>query len=272
MNGATMQARFRPFHLLAAAVVAAAIAGCGSSGGNATTTSASSASRTTAPGAGGKSAATLAPIHGAYSPRIEPADFVRTIDNPFWPLRPGTGWLMKGVRGRTPQTDYQVVTNRTKRILGIPATVVKDTVSDPSGPVERTFDYYAQDKQGNVWYMGELSLEKKNGRFAKASDSWLGGVNGGQPGIIMPADPRPGEKYRQEYYPPGQALDEATVLSRNGTDKVPFGSYKHVLATSEYSPLEPQTEQKYYAAGIGELSEKVVKGHHEAFKLVRMTR
>jgi len=186
-------------------------------------------------------------------------------------LKPGTGYHYKGVRGTTNQTDDEIVTHRTKKILGIPATVVRDTVSQDGNPVERTFDYYAQDKAGNVWYMGELSLEKKNGRMVKASDSWLSGVKGGQPGIIMPANPQPGDKYRQEYYPPGQALDEATVLRLDGKVKVPSGSYQHVLVTSEYSPLEPQTEQKYYVPGLGEAAERVVKGHHEEFQLVSVT-
>jgi hypothetical protein len=250
-----------------------ALGGCGSSGGGtsgATTTTSSStpASTTTA---SSKSATQLASTHGTYSPTIRAADFASTVDNPYWPLKPGTGFHYKGVRGTTPQRDDEIVTHRTKKILGIPSTVVRDTVSDPSGPVERTLDYYAQDKAGNVWYMGELSLEKQNGKFVKASDSWLSGVNGGEPGIIMPADPQPGDLYRQEYYPPGKALDEARVLSRNGSVMVPNGSYSHVLVTSEYSPLEPQTEQKYYVKGLGEAAEKVVKGHHEEFKLVSIT-
>ena len=107
--------------------------------------------------------------------------------------------------------------------------------------------------------------------MVKASDSWLSGVKGGQPGIIMPGNPQPGDKYRQEYYPPGQALDEAHVLTTDGNVKVPYGSYKHVLVTSEFSPLEPQTEQKYYVPGLGEAAERVVKGHHEEFQLVSVT-
>jgi hypothetical protein len=119
--------------------------------------------------------------------------------------------------------------------------------------------------------MGEDSRELKNGRMARADDSWLTGVDGGKPGIIMPADPQPGEAYRQEYYPPGDALDQARVLRYAERMTVPTGTYHHVLVTSERSPLEPQTEQKYYAQGVGELAERVVKGHHEAFRLVRVT-
>jgi hypothetical protein len=232
--------------------------------------SSSNASSSTAPRSG-PSPSQLAPIHGTYSPSIHPADFVARVDNPFWPLKPGTGFHYEGVRGKTAQADDEFVTHRTKPILGISSTVVRDTVSEGGRPIERTFDWYAQDKQGNVWYMGELALERKHGHFAKASDSWESGVNGAKPGIIMPAHPKRGDAYRQEFYPPGQALDQARVLGRRGTVTVPYGTFKRPLVTSEFSPLEPQTEQKFYVAGLGEIAEKVVKGHHEQFQLVKVT-
>jgi hypothetical protein len=210
----------------------------------------------------------LAPIHGPYAPSIDPANFVTKIDNRYLPFKPGTTFHYEGVRGTTPQTDDEVVTHRTKRILGIRCTVVRDTVSEHGRAVERTFDWYAQDRQGNVWYMGEDAFELQHGRFVKASDSWQSGVKGGKPGIIMPAHPRPGDAYRQEYYPPGKALDEARVLRLSGSLTVPYGEFTRLLVTSERSPLEPQTEQKYYAAGVGEVAERVVKGHHEEFALV----
>ncbi|HEX6699118.1 MAG TPA: hypothetical protein VF101_00145 [Gaiellaceae bacterium] len=219
-----------------------------------------------------KSASDLAPIHGRYSPSIDAASFVRTVDNPLWPLRPGTRFHYEGTRGKTPQTDDEVVTGQTKRILGIECTVVRDTVSEHGRAVERTLDFYAQDKQGNVWYLGEDSFELKNGRFAKASDSWRSGVDGAKPGIIMPAHPKPGDSYRQEYYPPGEALDQARALGYRGPVKVPYGTFKRAFVTSEFSPLEPQTEEKYYVAGVGEILERVVKGHHEEFRLVSVTR
>ena len=215
----------------------------------------------------------LAPIHGPYAPTIDPANFVRTIDNRYLPYRPGMRIHFKGVKGTTPQTDDQVVLNRTITILGVKCTIVRDVVAEKGRAVERTDDFYAQDKDGNVWYMGEDSFERsKAGRFVKADDSWRGGVNGGKPGIIMPADPKVGDDYRQEYYPPGKALDEARVIRLGATRKVPFGSFKNVLVTSEFSPAEPQTERKYYAPGVGEIAEHVVKGHHEAFRLVSMKR
>lgn len=239
-----------------------ALGGCTSSGGPPTP----HATRSTP-----SSASVLAPLHGSYSPSIDPADFVQTIDNRYWPLMPGTGYRYAGVRGSTPQLDDEVVLHSTKQILGVTCTVVRDTVSEGGRPVERTFDWYAQDRQGNVWYMGEESLELKNGHMVKASDSWESGVNGAKPGIIMPGAPRPGDAYRQEYYPPGEALDQARVLTLDGHLTVPYGAFRHVLVTSERSPLEPQTEQKYYAPGLGEVAERVVKGHHEEFQLVRVT-
>jgi hypothetical protein len=204
---------------------------------------------------------------------LNPSNFVTTIDNRYWPLKPGTTYHYKGVRGTTPQTDDETVTNQTKTIIGIPSVQVNDVVSEHGKPVERTRDYYAQDKWGNVWYMGEDSFETNSqGKMVRASDSWLSGVKGGQPGIIMPGHPTPGESYRQEYYPPGKALDEATVLNLHGSTTVPYkGKHTGLLVTSERSPLEPQTEQKYYEPGLGEVMEKVVKGHHEAFQLVNIT-
>ena len=231
------------------AVVLVGLAGCGSSGGE-------------------PSASELAPIRTPYSPKIDAADFVKTVDNPLFPLHPGTTFVFRGVRGTAPQVDTELVTRRTEDILGIGCTVVLDTVAQRGRPIERTLDYYAQDKDGNVWYLGEDSFELQHGRFVKASDSWRSGVDGAKPGIIMPADPQPGRKYRQEYYPPGEALDEATVLGEHGPVTVPYGRFGKVIATSEYSPLEPQTEEKEYVAGVGEVRERVVKGEHEEFWLV----
>ena len=242
--------------IIALALLAALASGCGSSHGG-------------SPSA--KSASELAPIRKPYSPSIDPANFVATIDNKFWPLKPGTSFHYEGMRGNVLQTDDEVVTHQTKRILGINCTVVRDTVSERGHAIERTLDFYAQDKQGNVWYLGEDSFELKHGRFVRASDSWRSGVDGAKPGIIMPANPQPGDKYRQEYYPPGEALDEALVLGSRWPVTVPYGTFKKSLVTSEYSPLEPQTEEKYYVAGLGEVLERVVKGHHEEFRLVSVT-
>jgi hypothetical protein len=216
----------------------------------------------------------LAPIHGPYAPRIAAAGFRAGIDNPYFPLRPGTTFHYRGVaeNGRTPQTDDMVVTHRTKVIMGITATVVRDTVSSDGKPIERTFDWYAQDKAGNVWYMGEDTRELKHGRFVKQSDSWEAGVDGAQPGIIMPGTPRRGDAYRQEYSP-HHAEDQARVLGGGGSLTVPAGSYKTTVLTEETSPrLDPGVaERKYYVAGVGDVKEHAVRGNHEQIELVRVT-
>jgi hypothetical protein len=209
-------------------------------------------------------------LHGTYVPTIKPADFVATVDNRYFPLKPGTAFHYRGVRDGTAQTDDMLVTSQIKVVLGVKCTVVRDTVSEHGKPLERTFDWYAQDKHGNVWYMGEDSLELKNGRFVKASDSWQAGVDGAQPGIIMPGNPRVGDVYRQEYYPP-DALDQAKVLATTARVRVPSGSFSRALRTIEWSPVEPQLEEKYYVAGLGEVKEEVVQGGHERFELIAMT-
>jgi len=210
-------------------------------------------------------------LHGSYAPKIAPGDFVRLIDNPYFPLKPGAAFHFRGVRDGTPQTDDEVVTHRTKVVLGVHCTVVADTVSTRGKPIERTLDWYAQDKDGNVWYMGEDAFDLKNGKFVKASDSWQGGVGGAKPGIIMRGPPRAGDVYRQEYYPP-DALDQGHVLGTVTSMKVAAGAFKRVLATIEWSPVEPQLEKKWYVAGVGEIREQVVAGGHEQFELLKVTR
>jgi hypothetical protein len=211
-------------------------------------------------------------LHGSYSPQIDPANFVARIDNRYFPLVPGTAFHYRGVKDNLPQTDDMVVTHRTKQILGVTCTVVRDTVSQHGEPLERTFDWYAQDRHGNVWYMGEDSLELRHGRFVRADDSWEAGVKGAKPGIIMPADPHAGQVYRQEYFPPGGALDQARVVGFRTSLTVPAGTFEKTLATVEWSPVEPQYERKTYAAGIGEIEEHVTHGGHERFVLVTLTR
>jgi hypothetical protein len=253
--------------MIAVALAAALVTGCGSSGGG-SSGAASTSSTTTA----SKPAPPAWEVHGTYSPAIKPANFVATIDNRYFPLKPGTAFHYQGTKDSASQTDDMVVTHQTKKILGVACTVVRDTVFEHGKPIERTFDWYAQDKQGNVWYMGEDSLELKNGRFVRADDSWESGVKGAQPGIIVEGNPKPGDVYRQEYYPPGGALDQAHVLGLDASVTVPYGAFKPSLSTEEWSPVEPQMEQKFYAPGVGDIKEQVVAGGHEQFVLVSVTR
>ena len=210
----------------------------------------------------------LAPLSEPYTPQIRPSEFVAGVDNPWLPYKPGTRFRFEGVRGKSPQRDAERVLHRTKTIQGVRATIVRDTVSERGRVVERTDDWYAQDRWGNVWYLGEASFERRHGKLVRAGDSWKWGVDGALPGIIMPAHPQTGDAYRQEHYAPGEALDQARVLPRLARLTVLYGTFHNVLVTSERSPLEPQTEHKYFVRGLGEVAERVVKGHHETFELV----
>jgi hypothetical protein len=206
----------------------------------------------------------------AYAPHINPSGFTTKIDNKYFPLKPGTTFVYQGNSGGNPERDVMTVTHSTKRIMGVKCVVVDDRVFAKGKLGEKTFDWYAQDKKGNVWYFGENSKAYKNGKVSTGG-SWEAGKAGAKPGIIMQAHPKVGQSYRQEYYK-GSAEDMAKVLKLNGSAKVPFGSFDHnSLLTKEWSPLEPGVvEHKYYAAGVGDIKEVTVKGPSETLGLVNV--
>jgi hypothetical protein len=193
-------------------------------------------------------------------PSVDPADFVATIDNPYLPLAPGTVFLYEGPSGGQPEVNKVVVTHETRSILGVACVVVADSVKVNGELVEATLDWYAQDKDGNVWYFGENSKEYENGVVVSTEGSWLAGVDGAEPGYVMLANPDVGHSYRQEYYR-GEAEDMAQVLGLDESITVPYGSFQDCLETKEWTPLEPGvSEHKYYAAGVGMLSAQSVGG------------
>jgi hypothetical protein len=257
------QFKIRASAAIATALVAVGVSSCGSSADGSASASRSRATDGT----------NLAPIHGPYAPSIDPANFVRRVDNPYLPFKPGAKLRLAGVaeNGVTPQTDIESVTHKTKLIMGVECTVVRDAVRSKGKPVELTFDWYAQDRKGNVWYFGEDARDFEHGHYVKASDSWQAGVDGAQPGIIMEAHPKPGDRYRQEFYP-GHALDQAKVIG-TAPVTVPSGSFRKALVTVERSALEPGVlEKKFNVRGIGVVAERVVKGNHERFELVGLSR
>jgi hypothetical protein len=213
--------------------------------------------------------ARLAPTQGRYSPAIDPKEFGKRVDNPYLPLRPGTSFRYRGVGddGRTPEVNTVTVTRRAKRIMGIAATVVLDEVFSDGKPEERTFDWYAQDKHGNVWYLGEDSKNYEKGRWVRDDGSWEAGVGNGKPGIIMLGHPTAGAAYRQEYSP-GHALDQARVLGNGGPVRVPYGRFAQTLATREYSSIDHQFERKLYARGVGVIKEQALTVSKERSELV----
>jgi hypothetical protein len=214
-----------------------------------------------------------APVKRDYHPHVDPAKFGRRIDNRYLPFQPGTRTVAKGVaeNGRTPQRDAQVVTDRKRKVDGVRCVVVRDTVSSRGKPVERTFDWYTQDKHGNVWYFGENSKDYQHGHWVQSDGSWEAGVHGAQPGVMMMAHPKRGIAYRQEYYR-GHSEDQAQVLGHRRRVNVPYGTFHHTLGTRERSRLEPGVaEKKWYARGVGEIKSKDVKGSKEGFRLVKVT-
>jgi hypothetical protein len=201
-------------------------------------------------------------------PMPAPKDFVGKIDNPYFPLKPGTVFRYRGSEGQDRLRDRVFVTHKTKMIEGVKARVVRDRVWINGEPEEKTSDWYAQEKRGNVWYLGESSFDRIHGHWKRSDGSWKTGRDGAKAGILMQAHPKVGETYRQEYYK-GHAEDVAKVLSRNASRSVPYGSFDHVLKTKEWTPLEPNVvDHKFYARGIGDIAEAMVKGGSEKLKLI----
>ena len=200
---------------------------------------------------------------------LDPADFTTEIDNPYWPMRQGTRWVYRetGPDG-TEQRVVVAVTGDTREVMGIEARVVHDAVTEDGELVEDTFDWYAQDADGNVWYLGEDTKEYEDGKVATTAGSWEAGVDGALPGVIVPADPEAGLAYRQEHYA-GEAEDEAEVLSVDEKAEVPLGRYEHALLTKETTPLEPDVlELKLYARGVGPVLAVTLSGGSDREELV----
>jgi hypothetical protein len=183
---------------------------------------------------------------------LKAEDFVDRIDNRFWPMAPGSRWVYRETDGEGGEQRVEVtVTDRTKTILGIEATVVRDSVTENGELVEDTFDWYAQDEDGNVWYLGEETKEYENGKVVSTEGSWEAGVDGALAGIMIPGDPEVGQAYRQEYYA-GEAEDNGQILSVDASASVPFGAFDGVLKTKDTNALEPKVlEHKYYAEDVG---------------------
>jgi hypothetical protein len=205
-------------------------------------------------------------------PPFDPAGFTTVVDNPYFPLVPGTVMVYETREGRTSGTDTIVVTRETKGILGVAALVVRDRAYQGGKLVEESFDWYAQDRKGNVWYLGEDTKEYRDGKVVSTAGSWEAGRDSARGGIIMPAVPEVGMEYRQEYRP-GVAEDMARVLSLNARALVLGDSATACLETEDWSPLERGVrERKVYAPGYGLVEERTVAGGDEGMRLVKLVR
>ncbi len=178
-----------------------------------------------------------------------PSHFVRIIDNPWLPMRPGTRWFYRG-GSHGEERNIITVLHRTRQIVGIKATVVRDVVRVGGQVTELTRDWFAQDSRGRVWYLGEATKKYDNGHVS-TEGSWETGVHGAKAGIAMFAHPKVGPRYRQEYLA-GTAEDIGQVLDFSTQVTVPFGHYRHVLMTEDTTSLDPtEVELKFYARGVG---------------------
>jgi hypothetical protein len=208
------------------------------------------------------------------TPAFEDAQFSHPLDitNPYMPLKPETTFVYKGKSDGVPTRQEFVVTDQTKTILGVEARVVVDTNWEGGKLIERTEDWFAQDDEGNVWYLGEFATEYEDGEVIGHEGSWEAGVDGAQPGIVMKANPVVGETYAQENAP-GIAEDMATVLSLTESVCVRYGCLSNVLQTAEVTPLEPgNVEHKFYAPGVGQIKTVKVEGGEEQSQLVKILR
>jgi len=203
---------------------------------------------------------------------VNPAKIGRTVEpNPYFPLVRGTRWVYKG----GDETITVTVTDKTKLIRGVTCRVVHDVVREDGKVIEDTEDWYAQDKDGNVWYFGEVSQEfetfegdnPEEPELVSIDGSWKAGREGAKPGILVLARPRVGGGYREEVSL-GEAEDVAEIISITGNESVPAAScHNKCLVTRNFTALEPgANERKYYAPGVGLILEVAGRNRVELVK------
>jgi hypothetical protein len=263
----------KPYASIVAALLPLTLAACGGTSGGGGSKGVTAPVSATAPptaspvGTPGDAAA-------AAAAGINPANFTARVDNPYFPLKPGTTLRYRGVRDGKRAEEVLTVTDRHATVAGAPVVVLSDQLTLNGRPAEITTDWYTQDRQGNVWYFGEntMTLDDR-GRVESRDGSWQAGVDGARPGIFMPAHPRAGATYAQEHYS-GHAEDEFTIRDLRSAVRVPAVSTGGAMRTTERTPLEPAVvDSKYYVRGIGTVRERQIKGPgQEQLDLVSVSR
>ena len=212
-----------------------------------------------------------------YDITVAPSDFTdgsgrpNAIDNPYFPLVPGTSFRYEGMKEGASLVDVMTVTGDTRVLMGVTVSVVRDTAYEDGVLAEDTFDWYAQDDAGNVWYFGEDTTEyNPDGTPLTTEGSWEAGQHGNLPGLLMQAQPRSGDTYRQEYAP-DVAVDMATVISTHRHIDVPYGPLTNVVETKEFSCIEKTIDHKFYAPGVGLVRELAIANGRESTVLVSKT-
>ena len=200
---------------------------------------------------------------------LHPSDFVARVDNPWFPLKPGSKWFYRGKDDHGHFADKMHVKHKRKKILGVYATIVHDVVLRDKRRREVTNDWYAQDQHGNVWYFGENTKElDRHGHVTSREGSFKSGKNGARPGVLFPGHPRVGQTARQEYLK-GHAEDHFKILDTSARVKSHYVSSRYAVETKEWTPLEPGiVDHKWYVRGVGDVKEKTVKGGLERLQLV----
>jgi hypothetical protein len=195
-------------------------------------------------------------------------DFTSEVTNKFFTLTPGKKMIYESETEDGFERIEFYVTHDKKTVMGVENTVVWDRVWLDGDLIEDTYDWYSQDKYGNVWYFGEDSKEMLDGKIINHAGSWEAGVDGAKPGIIMKANPVVGDIYQQEFYK-GEAEDMAEILALGESVQVPAGNYKGCLKTLDYTPLEPGVEEhKYYCEDVGGLVLEVKPDSGEKVELI----
>ena len=248
--------RLAPFVLLIAPLGAA---GCGSNGSSPPSSLITATVENQTRG-GFVTVSTVTPV-------FDPSNYVPNVTHPYLPLVPGT---ISRFASSSEAIEVEVLRER-KTILGVQTTVVHDRVFASGSLIEDTLDWYAQDREGNVWYLGEDSKSYQNGVVVSTKGSWEAGVNGAQAGIVMLAHPKIGDRYQQEFSA-GVAEDMASIKSLDQNVTVPYGTFDHCVQTMEFTPLSPGNRgYKYYAAGVGLVLEVTPRGGQDRVELVSVT-
>jgi len=182
---------------------------------------------------------------------VDESEFVAAVTNTFTPMKPGARWVYHGESdGEHEMITVEVLAEK-KTVWGVSATVVRDTVTVDGELEEDTLDWFAQDEDENVWYLGEDTCEYDDGECVSHAGAWEAGVDGAIPGILMPGSPNVGDRYYQEYYA-GIAEDFGEVVAVDTTVQVPAGNFKRCVRTRDTSRLDPSIEEfKTYCPGIG---------------------
>jgi hypothetical protein len=224
-------------------------------------------------GVAGIAAAAVMLVGGAATASIDPADFNAPVNNPYFPLKPGTVFVYKGSEDGQHLVERMRITHQHRTIEGVAATVVSDILYANGHLNEKTTDWYANDNEGNTWYFGERTATyKPSGAVQSRDGSWRAGVDGGVAGVIMPVNPHPTDAYRQEFLK-GHAEDQAWIVADHGTVRVPYGKLRDVVRSYEWTRLEPGVVSlKLYAPHLGIVAERDVSGGTENMKLVHVHR